>query len=391
MKYPLEGVRVIDIAQFLAGPGISMYLADQGADVIKVERRTTGDPLRYMGNSAFLGENGRSFMALNRNKRGITLDVRKPEGREVLLKLVEGADVLVENFRIGVADRLGIGYEALSRLNPRLVYASVTGYGPKGPHANRAAYDRIVQGVSGVMSRRLPDGTPIVSSIVAADLGLPMLMAYGILLALWARDRTGEGQKVETSLLQTYLALQMGSIFSADDDPEQKPAAVDPASWVYRCGDGAYINVTVHTDDQLVRLCTLLDLGHILDDPRLHDPVLKNELRGDLSSIIEAILLTRPAAEWLELMEKDDVPCGPIQDRAQLYTDPQVIANDMIVTVDHPKAGRTRMPGIPIRLSNMPPVIRRPAPLLGQHTDEVLQEVGYTAAEIERLRAQAVI
>lgn len=390
MRQVLEGIRVVELAQMLAAPGAGMYLADQGADVIKIEQRVYGDPARTHGTTPFLGNHSKTFMTLNRNKRGMTLDIRKPEGRQILLRLLENADVFILNFRPGVAERLGIGYAEIAELNPRLIYASVTAFGAEGPGKRRAGYDAIVAGLAGAMSRRGSDGKPIPVGVSAADMSLPMLLAYGIMLALWDRSKTGMGQKVDASLLHTYLALQMGALMLAEDD--NSPARpIDATSSLYECGDGQFIHVTAHTDDQFIRLCRLLDLDHIIEDPRLRDPALKHELRVEVYPIVEALIKTAPASEWLKRLDAVDVPCGPVLDRRRVYTEPQVEANQMFVALEHPIAGPTRMVDVPIRLSRTPGAVRRPAPLLGQHTDDILAELGYGAAEIERLRSQEIV
>lgn len=390
MGYVLEGIKVVEVGQMLAAPATSMYLADQGADVVKIEQRRYGDPVRTLGTNAFLGNYSKTYLTLNRSKRGMTLDIKKDEGRAILLRLVEGADVFIENFRPGVAERLGIGYEKLSKLNPGLVYVSVTAFGPKGPHKNRAGYDGIVAGVAGAMSRRGPDGRPIPVGVSAADMSLPMLLAYGIMLALWERAKTGLGQRVEGSLLHTYLALQLGTMMLVEED-KSPPRPIDATSNLYQCADGQYIHVTVHTDEQFMRLCHLLDLPHLADDPRVRDPAGKQELRIEVYPIVEEMLRSAPSAIWLERLDGADIPCGPVLDRSQIYTEPQVEANGMFVSQKHPKVGPTRMVNIPVRLSRTPGGVRKPAPLLGQHTDEVLGELGYTPADIERLRAEEVI
>jgi CoA:oxalate CoA-transferase len=390
MGLVLEGLRVIELAQMLAGPGAGMYLADQGAEVIKIEQRVYGDPARTHGTTPFLGNHSKTFMTLNRNKRAMTLDIQKPEGRAILLRLLEDADVFIINFRPGVAERLGIGYQEISQLNPRLVYASVTAFGAEGPGKRRAGYDAIIAGIAGAMSRRGADGKPIPVGVSAADMSLPMLLAYGIMLALWERTKTGAGQKVEASLLQTYLALQMGALMVAEDDPSP-PRPIDATSSLYECGDGAFIHVTAHTDDQFIRLCRVLDLEHLIEDPRLREPSLKHELRVEVYPIVEALLKMAPAAEWLERFDAADVPCGPVLDRSRVYTEPQVEANNMFVALEHPVAGPTRMVDVPIRLSRTPGSVRHPAPLLGQNTREILTQLGYNEQEMERLEAEEIV
>ncbi len=391
MTYALEGIQVIDLAQMWAGPGVSMYLGDQGAAVIKVEPRLTGDSSRTLGSTPFLAENSLSYMVLNRNKRSVTLDIRTPEGREVLLKLVERADVIIENFRPGVAERLGIGYEDLNRINPRIIYGSVTGYGTKGPYSHRPAYDRIVQGLSGAMFRRMPDGTPIGTGIWIADCSVAMLLAYGVMLALWEREKTGLGQKVETSLLQAAVAMQSVDLVLAEDDPTQEPESANPAYDVYRCADGVYINIAALTTHQFARLLTVMDLEHLNQDPRSSDPSLRNQFRSEVSPILEELLKTKTSEEWLRLLDAADVPSGPVIERSQVFFEPQIVENEMLVSVSHPKAGRTRMLGIPIQLSDTPGKIPAAAPLLGEHTEDVLRELGYSPADISELKSKEVI
>ena len=386
----LEGIRVIDLAQMWAAPGVSMYLGDQGAEVIKVEPRT-GDMSRGLGSTPYLKENSKSFMVLNRNKRGITLDTRKPAGREVVYRLARTADVLIENFRPGVADRLGIGYEEMSALNPRLIYCSVSGYGRKGPYAQRAAYDRVLQGLSGAMFRRMPDGAPISTGVWIADCSVPMLLSYGIMLALWEREKTGLGQRVNTSLLQAAVAMQSVDLVLAEDDPTHIPESANPAYGAYRCADGVYINVVALADHQFARMLTVLDLDHMNQDPRARDPYQKMEWRGEMYQVLEGIFETKTSEDWLGILNGADVPCGPILDRAEVYEEPQIVENQMLVRTEHPAAGRVRMLGIPLELSRNPGAIRRPAPRLGEHTEEVLRELGYSDEEIAAMRADEVI
>lgn len=391
MPYALEGIRVIDMAQMWAAPGASMYMADQGAEVIKVEPRLVGDQSRGLGTTPWLGKNSKSYMAINRNKRSITVDIRKPEGREIIIRLVRQADVLIENNRPGVSDRLGLGYDALSKVNPRLIYGSVSGYGTKGPYAEQGAYDRVLQGLSGAMHRRLPDGTPLPAGVWIADCSVPMLMAYGVMLALWVRERTGRGQKVDTSLLQAAVAMQSVDLVRAEDDPTPIPEAANPAYGAYQCADGVYINVTALADHQFARLLKVMDLEHLTSDPRMNDPLTRNDFRNEVYPLLDELFTTRASGEWLSLLHAADIPAGPILDRAQVFDEPQIVDNEMLVPVQHPAAGRVRILGVPVRLSETPGAIRRPAPQLSEHTDEVLGELGYSAAEIAQLRAEEVI
>lgn len=390
MPHVLEGLRVIDLSVMWAAPGISMYLGDQGADVIKVEART-GDMSRGLGSTPFLKENSRSFMVVNRNKRGITLDTRKPAGREVVHRLARTADVIIENFRPGVAERLGVGYDDINAINPRIIYCSVSGYGRKGPYSEKAAYDRVLQGLSGAMFRKMPDGTPISTGVWIADCSTPMLMSYGIMLALWEREKTGLGQRVSSSLLQAAVAMQSVDLVRADDDPTQIPESANPAYGAYRCADGVFINIVALADHQFTRLVQVLDLDHLNQDPRATDPYRKTEWRGEVFAILEGLFETKPSEDWLSILHAADIPCGPIIERSQVYDQPQIVENEMLVETQHPAAGRVRMLGIPLELSRTPGAIRRPAPILGQHTEEVLKEIGYSDAEIAALRAEEVI
>lgn len=393
MALPLEGIRVVDLARGIAGPVTSLYLGDQGAEVIKVEPPPGGDPSRNGRDvSPFLRGNSLGFMVKNRNKKSLLLDIRQPEGKEVVLKLLESSDVVVVNFREAAGKRLGLDYASLHERHPRLIYASVSGYGTKGPHAHRGGYDRVIQGFAGVMYRHMPDGTPITAGLYAADTATPMLLSYAIMLALWTREKTGLGQKVEGSLLQTWLALQLNVLQRADDDPAPVEEPEERLYLVYRCGDGKYINICPNNYGQIARTCQALGLTEILADPRLEDPNRRPELREEvLHPTLVELLATKPARHWLDLLFEADVPCGPVLSRPEVFDEPQVLANEMLTTVQHLKAGRTTMVGTPFRLSETPGPIHRPAPLVGEHTEEILTKLGYGTEEIGRLRELGIV
>ena len=391
MTDALDGIKVLDLAINYAGPTSSTYLADHGADVIKVERRTVGDTSRRSGNTPFLKLNSYAFMAINRGKRSITLDISKSEGQEVLRDLVRGADVLVENFRPGVMERHGLGYEALSEINPRLVYASLSAYGSKGPLADQAGFDGLAQGLAGAMYKRDAQGRPQPTGIWICDWGAPMLMALGIMLALFARDRTGRGQRVETSLLQAALAMQFSQLTLVPNNPTPPREADSAANTTYRCADGAYVNINVWLPEQFSRLCRTLDLPDLADDPRNLDPLRRQELNKEFEPILEALMANRPSHEWLAILSEADIPCAPIIDRAQVPFQEQVLANEMMVTIDHPVVGETHIVGTPLRLSETPSVQLKAAPTLGQHTAEILGALGYPPERIAALRAAEVI
>jgi crotonobetainyl-CoA:carnitine CoA-transferase CaiB-like acyl-CoA transferase len=288
-------------------------------------------------------------------------------------------------------ERLNLGYDALAALNPRLIYGSLTAYGTRGPYADKAGFDRIVQGLSGALHRRDSEGRAMGAGTLIADWSAPMLMAYGISLALLVREKTGVGQRVESSLLQAAIAMQLGDLAVMEDDPDPPREENPPAYGGYVCADGAVINVTALFPEQWRRFCHVLDLPDLADDPRLTDPKRRDQLREEAGPLIHAILATRPAQEWLDVLMKADVPCGPIVDRPRVAYEEQVVANEMIVPVDHPVVGRTRIMGVPVRLSKTPSVPLSAAPLLGEHTDAILNELGYSPERIATLREAGVI
>jgi crotonobetainyl-CoA:carnitine CoA-transferase CaiB-like acyl-CoA transferase len=391
MPHALDGIRVIDLAIAFAGPTSSTYLADQGADVIKVERRLVGDTTRRAGTNPFLGLNSYAFLAINRGKRSITVDITRPQGQEIIRELARNADALIENFRPGVMERLGIGYDTLSAINPRLVYGSLTAFGSKGPYADRAGFDRLAQGMAGAMFRKDAEGHPQANGIWISDWGAPMLMAFGISTALLARERTGRGQRVETSLLHAAMAMQFSQLTMVENNPTP-PRGENPAGYnSYRCADGVYLNLAVYFAFQFQNLVRALDLPHLADDPRLNDPQRRHELDAEAEPILAAIFETQPSDVWIDILVKADVPCAPIIDRAQVPLDEQILANDMMVTVDHPVVGPTHIVGTPVQLSDTPSAPLQPSPTLGQHTDEILAELGYTSERIAELREAEVI
>jgi crotonobetainyl-CoA:carnitine CoA-transferase CaiB-like acyl-CoA transferase len=392
MALALEGIRVVDLARGIAGPTTATYLADQGAEVIKVEP-PEGDPTRRgRDTSPSLQGNSLSFVSRNRNKKSLKLDIRQPAGRDVLLKLLDETDVVVVNFREAAGRRLGLDYASLHERNPRLIYASVSGYGTRGPFAERGGYDRVIQGLAGVMYRRMPDGTPITAGLYAADTATPMLLSYGIMLALWTREKTGRGQKVEGSLLQTWIALQINVLQRADDDPPPADEPGEPLYLVYRCGDGKYINICPNNEGQITRTCQALGLEHILEDPRLDDAKHRHQVRDEvLHPALVELLATRPSRHWLDLLYEADVPAGPVLSRQEVFDEPQVLENEMLTTVQQSEGGRATMVGVPFRLSETPGAIRRPAPGVGEHTEEILTTLGYSAEEMDLLRTQRIV
>ncbi len=396
MGGPLAGIRVLDFTRYQQGPYATALLADMGADVLKVEGRHDGE----YGRQTEMDESGFSayFESYNRGKRSITLDIRRPEGRTIVEQLVPRMDVVVENFRPGYMDRVGLGYEALRRLNPRLVYAAASAFGPKGPMAQRPGYDHIAQAVSGLMVEQAggPGHEPQPALPGAADQVSAMLFAFGIASALVARDRTGEGQRVDVSLLGSMVAFQGRQITRFLYTGKQGRARFrrSPIYSHYRAADG-WVAIAAQDPKRWEPLCRALGRPELADDPRFAGPWDRHAHAEELEVVLEEIFAERPVAEWLERLTAADVPCGPVNDYRALIDDTdlpaQIAANEYIATVDHPNLGRIRTAGIPIQLSATPPDPVRPAPELGQHTEEVLLDLGYTWEQIERLKDAEVI
>lgn len=391
---PLDGVRLLDLSSQLSGPYCAMLLGDLGADVVKVERPGRGDDARGM--APFVRGESAPFMTFNRNKRSITLDLKAPDGLAVARRLAERADVLLENWRPGAAARLGLGWAEVHALNPRLVYCSISGFGQTGPYAGRGGFDRIAQGMSGLMSiTGEEDGPPLPVPLPVADIGAGMFATIGILAALAHRARTGEGQVVDASLLETPIAwavYEASSYFATGVVPERLgPGHRTNAPYqAFRTADG-WINLGGGSPGFWPVICRVLGVVELLNDPRFATAALRVEHRKALEAVLEARFLTAPAAEWLARLEAAGVPAGPVLTYDQVFGDPHVAARAMAVEVEHPRAGATRVLGIPLKLSATPGSIRRPAPMLGQHTDEILGELGYDAAAIRDLHARGVV
>ncbi|HKB23583.1 MAG TPA: CoA transferase [Methylomirabilota bacterium] len=388
MPLPLEHLTVIDLTRARSGPTAVRRLADMGANVIKVEAREEME-----GDSTALGFD---YLNLHRNKRAMTLDLKHPRGIEILKKLVAKADVVVENFRPDVKRRLGIDYETLSKVNPRLVYGSISGFGQTGPYADRPGYDQIAQGMGGLMSiTGLPGQGPVRVGIPVADLTAGMYLAEGILVALLEREKSGKGQWVHTSLLQamvTMLDFQAARWLIDGEIPPQAgndhPTGIPTG--VFTTADG-HINIAASGQTMYRRLCTALGVPELVDDPRfktIHD---RSKNRKQLNAELDKILVKKTGAEWIEALNKAGVPSGPIYNVKQVFEDPQIQHLGMAQPVRHPERGEIKVQGLPATLSRTPGAIRRPPPTHGQHTDEILRELGYSAEEIKALRKDGAV
>lgn len=380
LQHAFEGVKVLDLTSYIAGSFAATWLADLGADVVKIES-PTGDPFRVT----------RGFLVWNRNKRSIVLDLKHPDGLAAFYRMVRQADVVMENYRPGVADRLGVGYEKLRELNPRIIYCSVSGYGQTGPYSQKPAFDPLLQAIGGVMAGQGgPGNPPVFLRIAVSDYYAAALAAYGVAAALYVRERTGLGQRVETSLLNAVIAIQAWPFVRLEDDPEPfRPGSGLVPYQLFQTADG-WIFIACGNDGFWRNLCRALDIEAFADDPRFATQPARYQNREELLGILQEILLTRTTAEWLELLEAHDVPAAPVRTIEALFDDPQVKHNEMVVELRHPKLGRIRQMGIPVRLSVTPGRLVRPAPMLGQHTDEVLREYGFSPEEIAELQAKGV-
>jgi crotonobetainyl-CoA:carnitine CoA-transferase CaiB-like acyl-CoA transferase len=395
MTLPLEGLRVLDLSRALAGPFCSQMLGDMGADVLKVEQPGVGDNARGWG-PPFQGGESSYFLSVNRNKRSLALNLRDERGAEVLRRLVERSDVLLENFVPGTLDRLGFSYAVCRALRPDLIYCSISGFGQVGPDRERAAYDQIAQGLGGIMSvTGEVGGPPMRVGIALADIMAGMFAAYAVQVALYHRARSGEGQMIDTSLLDGQLAMmtyQAGRYFATGEAPpssgNQHPTIVPYG--VYRAAD-AYFNLAVGTEDLWRRFCAALGLEELRADPRFVTNRDRLAHRDELNALLEPLFAARSVAEIQEQMDRASVPCGAVRDLHSVFTDPQVAALGLVESLDHPTAGAIKVVGPPYRFSATPPAVRLPPPLLGQHTDAVLRELGYDEAAIGALREAHVV
>ncbi len=392
---PLTGVKVLDLTQIMAGPMCTLLLADMGANVIKIERPGTGDDTRRMGHR-LTGDISGGFLALNRNKRSIALDLRAEAGKAVFKRMAATADIVVENFRPGVMDRLGLGYETLSGINPALVYASISGFGGTGPYRNRGGFDLVAQGMSGLMSiTGFPDSPPAKVGVPITDIGAGSFTAFGILAAYIHAQRTGQGQQVDGSLMEAgiaYTIWESSEYFATGEIPGPLGSAhrVNAPYQALRTSDG-YINIGAASQPTWEQFCRAIGQEALIEDPRYLEPNDRKAREGELAELLEGILAEHTTDYWMEQLESAGVVAGPIYDMAQVYADEQVLARSMKVTLPDDELGDLQNIGVPVKLSATPGRIRHRGPALGQHTREVLLEHGYATAEVEELIAAGVV
>ncbi|EHM10515.1 putative acyl-CoA transferase/carnitine dehydratase [Thermanaerovibrio velox DSM 12556] len=395
MNRPLEGVTVLDLTRVLAGPFATMMLSDLGARVIKVENPSGGDDSRAFapmvnGESAY-------FMSINRGKESVAINLKHPEGKKLLLELVKKVDVLVENFKPGTMEKLGLGYPVLSGVNPRLIYAASSGFGQYGPYSHLPAYDLIIQGMGGLQSITGPDEehpTKVGSSM--ADILAGIFTVIGILGALRARDITGQGQMVDVAMLDCLVATLENAIAryvvtgnvpkpAGNDHPSIAPFAT------FESSDG-FVNIAAGNDALWAKLCSVLGMEEFVQDPRFLTNSDRIRNWPELKAAINERTRTRSTAHWVEVLREANVPCGPINTVDKVVSDPHVLARDMIVSLVHPVAGELKVPGVPIKFSKTPGEIKGPAPLLGEHTGKVLGEfLSMGEEEIQELKRQGVL
>jgi crotonobetainyl-CoA:carnitine CoA-transferase CaiB-like acyl-CoA transferase len=388
-------MRVLELAQIMAGPTCGMMLADLGADVIKVEKLPGGDDARGYGEPRVNGISA-PFLIMNRNKRGLALDLKHPRGRDVLLRLVKDADVLTENFRPGTLEKFGLGYDVLAKQNPGLIYCAVSGFGRDGPLADKGGFDLIAQGFAGLMSiTGEPGRGPVKSGNSVADINAGILAFGGVLAAYVHKLKTGRGQLVDTSLMeaalqQTYWQAAIYFATGASPGPTGSAHVLTAPYQAFRASDG-WINIGGANQANWERIAEVLGHPEWRDDPRFATNAARMQNIGVLSALMEVVLISRTKVEWIAAFDAAGVPVGPVHNLGEALTHPQTLARGMVVDLVHPEAGATKALGCPVHFSATPSRVDRPAPRLGEHTREVLRETGYSDAEVDALAAEGVV
>jgi crotonobetainyl-CoA:carnitine CoA-transferase CaiB-like acyl-CoA transferase len=388
---PLAGVKVIDFSQVMLGPCATQVLGDYGADVVKIERPGSGDLSRSSIDDP-AGRDNPVFLSLNRNKRSIAVDIRKPEGREVVYALVRRGDVVVNNFRPGVMDRLGFGYEKLREINPRIIWAFGSGFGSSGPYAHKGGQDILAQAYTGVMQRRADPGHPMaVYPTALADYTAGMHLVQGVLLALLQRERTGSGGKVEVDLYDSMLAMQMQEATMRLMRDRELNWALMPLTGCFPTQDGAIVLVGAFKDNPLRDICAALGLPDLSQQERFADLPHLFEHRDEIRGILRDRFATASTAYWLARLEQHDLLCAPVRTLAEALADPQTAHNRMLLCFDHPSGEKVQTVGTPVHLGSADTTVRLPPPRLGQHTSAILAELGYTPDDVAALSASGVV
>lgn len=395
MARALDGIRIIDFSKALAGPYCTMLLADMGAEVIKVEMPGSGDDSRGWGPPFIEGESA-YFLSINRNKKSITLNLKDDKAKEIALKIIEKADIVLESNRPGVMTKLGLDYETVKKINSGIIYCSISGFGQTGPYSKRPGFDQVIQGYGGIMGLTgEKGGGPLKVGIAVTDIATGMFAATGILTALFHRERTGQGQHVDASMLDgqvSWLTYQAGRYLASGNVP-QRLGSAHPLIVPYQdfeASDG-FINIAAGNDNLWKKFCEVTDLSDIVNDPKFATNPKRVENRDEVVAIVSKKIKTKTMQEWLDILNDAGVPCGPIYTVDQIFKDPQVLAREMLVDIDHPKCGRIQVTGSPIKLSETPAEITTHPPMLGEHNSSILQEFGFSEEEITKLKEDKVI
>lgn len=392
---PLENVKVLDLTRVLAGPYASMMMADFGAEIIKIESPKTGDDSRAFG--PFVGGESAYFMSLNRGKRSITMNLKSPKAQELFKKMVKKVDVVLENYRPGTMEKFGLGYEEIKKINPNIIYTACSGFGHTGPYSKKPAYDVIVQGMGGIMSiTGQENGEPTRVGASVGDLTAGLFAVIGTLTALYNREKTGVGQKVDVAMLDCQVAILENAISRylvngvAPGPIGNRHPSITPFE-AFQAKDG-YVIIAVGNDRLWKKFCDLIGRQELIEDERFITNAKRTENQKQLKGILDTIFPAKTVDEWLEAIDGAGIPCGPINTIDRVMKDPQVLAREMMVEVEHPVAGKFKMPGIPIKLSETPGEVESPSPLLGQHTEEILNELlGLSKEDVAKLKAEGAL
>lgn len=394
-QLPLTGIKVLDISRVLTGPFCSMILADLGAEVIKVEIPGVGDETRGWG-PPFVGEESAYFLSINRNKKSITVNMKEKEGQEIIYKLAQEADVMIENFLPGTTNRLGVDYERIKQVNPNIIYCSISGYGQDGPSAHKPAYDLLIQGEGGLMSiTGSKDGEPVRIGVALVDMGAGMYAAIGIMAALFQRQMTGNGKYIDVSLLDTevsWLSYAASNYFAEGKNPVAMGSA-HPSIVPYKAfkAKDRHFILAVGNDAIWQRFCEAMGLDELVNDPKFITNENRVKNREQLEPLIAQIFAQNTAEYWVNLLQKHRIPCGLINYISDVVQHPQVLHRNMVVEMEHSKINKVKMVGNPIHFGDCAIQYRLPPPLLGQHNDEILQQIGYSQDDIKMLKEKGVI